>query len=63
MAIPNRIITSEAFDAWVQLPENVDKQFELLGGEIVEVPSNPYVSKIASIISGFIFIYLLKYPK
>ncbi|GAB5492720.1 MAG: hypothetical protein Phog2KO_29350 [Phototrophicaceae bacterium] len=61
MAIPNRIITSEAFDAWVQLPENVDKQFELLGGEIIEVPSNPYVSKIASIISGYIFMYLLKH--
>ncbi len=62
MAIPSKvIITASAFDEWVQLPENADKRFELVAGEIIDVPSNPYVSKIASIISGFIFMYLLKH--
>ncbi|MEO1646124.1 MAG: Uma2 family endonuclease, partial [Chloroflexota bacterium] len=40
--------------------ENAEKHFEFVAGEIVEVPSNPFVSKIASMISGFIFMYLLK---
>ncbi len=62
MAIPNKIkMTASAFDDWVQLPENADKRLEFVAGEIIDVPSNPYVSKIASIISGFIFMYLLKH--
>jgi Uma2 family endonuclease len=32
----------------------------ILGGEIFEVSSNPYSSKISSRINGFLFIYLLK---
>ena len=37
----------EAFDAFVQQPENADTLYEYVGGEIVEVPSNPYSSYIA----------------
>jgi Uma2 family endonuclease len=50
--------TLAEFEEFVARPENEDKLFEYIGGEIVEVPANPYSSKIASIISGFIFIYL-----
>lgn len=50
--------TLEEFDAFVQRPENVDKLFEFIGGEIVEVPSNPYASKIAGKIFGELYIYL-----
>lgn len=48
------------FEAFTKLPENSEKIFELINGEIFEVPSNPYVSVIASRIIGFILIYLLK---
>ena len=48
----------EAFDAFVQQPENADKLYEYVGGEIVEVPSNPYASKISQIISGEIYAFL-----
>lgn len=40
-------MTAEAFDAFTELPENADKLFEFIGGEVVEVPSNPYASKIS----------------
>jgi Uma2 family endonuclease len=40
-------LTVEEFDQWVELPENADRLFEYIGGEIVEVPSNPYASYIA----------------
>ena len=40
-------MTVEAFDAFTELPENADKLFEFIGGDVVEVPSNPYASKIS----------------
>lgn len=53
-------MTVEEFEAFVQLPENADKTFEYVKGEVYEVPSNPFVSKIASIISGYLFVYLMQ---
>lgn len=40
-------MTAEAFDAFTELPENADKLFEFVGGDVFEVPSNPYASKIS----------------
>ncbi|HVU10935.1 MAG TPA: Uma2 family endonuclease, partial [Phototrophicaceae bacterium] len=40
-------MTVEAFDAFTELPENADKLFEFIGGEVVEVPSNAFTSKIS----------------
>ncbi len=39
--------TVEAFDQFVLLPENADRLFEYINGEIVEVPSNPCASYIS----------------
>lgn len=41
------LVTTEAFDEFVNLPENESRRFEFIAGEIVEVPSNPYASKIS----------------
>lgn len=46
MIVPYKTLTVEEFDIFVHLPENIDRLFEFVGGEIVEVPSNPYASKI-----------------
>jgi Uma2 family endonuclease len=54
MQIKERV-TIEAFEALVNRPENAEKRFELIDGEIIEVPSNPFVSVIAMRIVGFIF--------
>ncbi|HEX2619162.1 MAG TPA: Uma2 family endonuclease [Phototrophicaceae bacterium] len=51
-------VTTEAFDAWVMLPENADKSYELIAGEIYEVVANWDSSKIAAIILGFIIFYV-----
>jgi Uma2 family endonuclease len=61
MAVQTRSMTIEEFEQFTQSPENEDRLFEYIGGEIVEVPSSAYTSKIASRISGFIFIYLLQH--
>lgn len=39
--------TVEAFERFAELPQNRDKKLEWLDGEIIEVPSNPYSSKLA----------------
>lgn len=51
-------LTVEEFDQFVELPENADRLFEFIGGEIVEVPSNSYASLVGSIILGELYIYL-----
>jgi len=58
MTAPAKRYTVEAFDDFVMQPENADKLFEFVGGEVVEVPSNPYSSAIASEISFFIKLFL-----
>lgn len=57
-----RTLTTVAeFEQFVRQPENADRLFEYIGGEIIEVPSNPFVSKIASRISGYFFAFLLQH--
>ncbi|NDJ74904.1 MAG: Uma2 family endonuclease [Chloroflexi bacterium] len=41
-------VSIEAFERFVQQPEHGDRQFELIGGEIVEVVSNNYSSAVAA---------------
>ena len=61
MSVPERIYTVEEFDEFVQLPENADKLFEYIGGEIFEVPSRPYDSSIAMRVSANIGIFVRKH--
>lgn len=44
--IEARLSTVEEFDQLAELPENADKILEYIGGEIWEVPSNPFSSYI-----------------
>src|SRR5262245_55195062 len=58
MTVQEHFYTVAEFDEFVQLPENDDKLFEYIGGEIIEVPSNLSSSIISQRISGEIYIYL-----
>ncbi len=53
-----RPVTLQEFDQYIYLPENVDRHFEYVGGEIVEVVSNNKLSRIGAAIliklGGFI---------
>jgi len=61
MATPTQQKMSLAeFEAFITRPENSDKIFELINGEIVRVPSNPYVSVIAARIITFLGMYLMQ---
>ena len=48
------------FQAFVERAENLEKRVELINGEIVEVPSNPFVSVIAARIITFISLYVMQ---
>ncbi len=59
MAIQDRTkLTVEEFDRLADLPENADLLLEYIGGEVFEVPSNPYVSEIAAIIMFYIQLHV-----
>lgn len=60
MASPARVYTSQEFDNFIEMPENAERLWELIAGEIFEVPSNPYVSKIAAKIIILLGIYLMQ---
>ncbi len=59
---PPRQYTVEEFEAFVWLPENADLRFELIDGEMIEVPSNPYSSELASTFNRHVgnFVYANK---
>ena len=61
MTNQEHVISVEQFERIVAQPENADKLFEYIGGVVYEVPSNPYVSKIAGLILTFINLYLFEH--
>ena len=58
LAEPRTIITEEAFAAFLDREENVDRRFELLDGEIIEVPSNAFSSHIAGVLLAALLAYV-----
>ena len=58
MVVQTRHYTVAEFDQWIDLPKNADKQFEYIGGEIIEMPSNAYASEISSLILFFIMLFV-----
>ncbi|MDZ4672223.1 MAG: Uma2 family endonuclease [Phototrophicales bacterium] len=51
-------MTVEAFDEWAMIQ---DTRYEYIAGEIVEVSSNYYASKIAAMVLHFILAFVLKH--
>lgn len=58
MAAERQLTTVEYFDQWVEQPENLHQLFEYIGGEIVEVPSNPYSSILASRFARYLVAFV-----
>jgi Uma2 family endonuclease len=51
-------LSTAQFEAFANLPENSDRRLEFHDGEIVDVPSNPYASKISMRFGYLISRYL-----
>jgi Uma2 family endonuclease len=61
MTLQTRMSASE-FEQFIMLPENIEQNFEFIGGEIFPVVANQKSSNIAAKILGYIQIYLLSHP-
>jgi Uma2 family endonuclease len=60
--VKEQIHTVEEFEAFIQRPENADRLFELIDGEIVEkVPTEEH-GVLALLLGGEIYIYLKQHP-
>jgi Uma2 family endonuclease len=53
-------LTLDDFQAYASLPENADRRLELIAGEIIDVPSNPFASEVAILIATFLRMFLLR---
>lgn len=62
MAIQKKLYTVQEFDAFLARPENQDRLFELIDGEIVEKMPTEEQGLIVARISGEIYIYLKSHP-
>src|SRR5688572_6683905 len=51
-------IPPDEFERFVEMPENADRLFELIGGEIVEVEVNVFASAIAMKIGFNVYQFL-----
>jgi Uma2 family endonuclease len=60
VAVAPKSMTLAAFVAFTELPENAERKFELVGGEIIEVPSNAYASHVGSGILAPLFFHAQK---
>lgn len=58
MAVEIQRMTVAEFAAFMQQPDNHDKRMELIQAEMVDVPSNPFVSKIAGWILTALNLFL-----
>ena len=58
MAVRKRLFTVSEFEALINLPENANLRFELIDGEIIEVPSNLYSSAISALIIAAILTFI-----
>lgn len=58
MDLQTKPFTVEDFDKFIELPENTDKVFEFIGGEIIEVTTNTIPSQIAINIAFFLKLHL-----
>ena len=42
-----KTVTAEEFEQFIYSPENIDRNFELINGKIVDTLSSPHASSIA----------------
>ncbi len=59
MVAQTRRMTLEAFERFAELPENAERHFEYIGGEVIEVVSNQRSSQIAARMLIHIGMYVI----
>lgn len=55
---PIKPMIVDEFDEWVMLPENIDKNYEFIGGRVVQVVSQYESSEIGVLVGGLLAIFV-----
>lgn len=55
-------LTAAQYDAFLTQPENANRRFELIQGEIVEKMPTQLHAYIIQMLSGFLFVFLRQHP-
>src|SRR5689334_19974745 len=53
-----RRMTIDEFERFITRPENIQRRWEFIDGEVIEVPSNPLSSQIAAFIIAALVIFV-----
>jgi Uma2 family endonuclease len=59
--LARQVMTAEEFERWVALPQNRERRFERVDGEVIEVVSNEISAHVTAVISAFITMYAIKH--
>lgn len=62
MSVQDRLSTVVEYEAFISRRENTERRFELINGEIVEKLPTQLHAAIVHLISGFLFMFLMKNP-
>lgn len=62
MAAIEKLVTIEAFEAFLERPENRDRNFELIHGEIGEKMPNQLHGRLVGLLVGELYIYFKRNP-
>lgn len=60
--VERQLYSDDEFEAFLKLPENSDRLFELIDGEIVEKMTTELHGVIAALIATFINMFLFEHP-
>ncbi|MBI1279729.1 MAG: hypothetical protein GC179_16495 [Anaerolineaceae bacterium] len=60
--LERQLYSDDEFEAFLKLPENSDRLFELIDGEIIEKMTTELHGVIAALIATFINIFLFEHP-
>src|SRR5215207_2606562 len=55
-------VTADQYDAFLMRPENTNRRFELIHGEIIEKMPTQLHAYIIQMLSGFLFVFLRQNP-
>ncbi|MBL8156112.1 MAG: Uma2 family endonuclease [Anaerolineae bacterium] len=59
--LAEQTVTLDEFERWLRQPENANRDFEFIGGRIVEVVSNNYSSQVAMLIGARLTVYVVQH--
>lgn len=62
MAVERTRVTVEEYERLISLPENAERRFELIDGEMIEKMPTQLHALIVHLLNGFLFVFVREHP-